>query len=220
MPGLAALQQLQNDLIRKVLNQSVFVIDWGNPAVNISVATMFDPTSGDLIALPASGYKDMGYIDNGGAVFGRSITTSNVDSAQSITPTRSDITADTTTLALTPQETNQRTVSVYMGVGLTTLVAGTNGVLRLDKPAVPTLRYYSVLSLAVDETASGEIVICRWLPKATATAYADQTQAANSDNVVAWGVTLTGFKDDTLGFSESLIFGGAGFKARKTAMGF
>jgi hypothetical protein len=219
MPGLSAVQQLQNDLIRKLNNQSIFVLAWANPAVNLSVATLFDPTSGDLTTIP-TGYKDMGYIDQSGAVFARALTTSEVTSAQALTPTRTDITADTTTLALTPQETNQRTLSTYIGVDTTALVPGTNGVLRVDKPATPTLRYYSVLSVSVDKQANGEIDIIRWLPKASPTAYADQTHAANTDNVVAWGVTFTGFKDDTLGFSESWIFGGAGWKARTTAMGF
>jgi hypothetical protein len=222
MPGLAAVQHLQNDLIRKINNQSVFITPWGNPAVDIDEATMFDPTTGEFIALPgtAGAYHDLGYIEQSGAVFARAVSTSDVSSAQSLTPTRTDITADTTTLALTPQETNQWTMTTYIGVDAAAIVPGTNGVTRIDKPATPTVRYYSAFSVAVDKQANGEIVIIRWLPKVSPTAYADQTHAANSDTPVTWGVTLTGYKDDALGFSETWVFGGAGWRARLAAMGF
>lgn len=217
MPAFNALQTLQNDLIRKTLNFSVFIRPWVL-GTNISETTLFDTTTGDIKTPLPTGFKDLGYLDDSGAAFSRAVTTSDVTSGQSLTPTRTDVTADTTTVTMTPQETNQQTLALFTGAAAAGLTPGTNGVLRIDKPAIPTLRYFNLMAIAVDEQANGEIVFVRYLPKALVTAFADQAFA--KDSVLTYGVTFTGYKDDTLGFAESLILGGAGFLARKTAMGF
>lgn len=218
MPAIDALQNLQRDLIRKAVNGSVFRAPVS--AATINQTNLFDATTGDLkpTGLP-TGFEDLGLTTDAGAQFGRSVTTSDVTSWQSVTPSRSDVTADTTTLQVACQETKLATIGLYVGVDETTLSPGVNGVIRIDKPETPVARYYRVLSVAVDETDDGEIVIARYLPNAKVTAF-DNQSFAKGDDAVLWPVTLTGYKDDTLGFSESWMFGGAGWKARLVAMGF
>lgn len=218
MSAIDALQNLQRDLIRKSTNGSVFRAPAS--ADTISEVDLFDATTGDLKSsgLPA-GYTDLGFTTDAGAQFGRAVTESDITSWQSTTPTRSDTTADTTTLQVACQETKLATIGLYTGADESTITAGVNGVVRIDKPATPTARYYRVLSLAVDEQSEGEIVIARYLPNAKVTAF-DNQAFDKSDNAVLWPVTLTGFLDDTLGFTESYMFGGAGWLARLAAMGF
>lgn len=218
MPAIDALQELQTDLIRKSTSGSVFLAPYS--ADSIDEATLFDAVTGDLAAagLP-TGYDDLGYLTDAGAQFARSISTSDVTSWQSQTPTRSDITADTDTLQVACQETKLKTVGLYLNADTSALVPGGNGVLRVDKDPNPVSRFYRALSVAVDEQSDGEIVICHYLPKAEVTAFDNQNFAKGTDPVL-WGVTLTGRMDDVLGTAGSYIFGGAGWKNRLAAMGF
>lgn len=220
MPAIDALQNLQQDLIRKSLNGSVFIAS--TDADTIDEDTLFDTATGDLAAagLPTSDWTDLGYTTDAGAQFARSVTESNVSSWQSVTPTRSDTTADTTTLQLACQETKLATIGLYSGADQAAIkTTAPNGVVRIDKAAAPVARYYRVLSIAVDEQDDGEIVIARYLPNAKVTAF-DNQNFTKGDDPVLWSVTFTGFVDDALGFTESFMFGGAGWKARVVAMGF
>lgn len=218
MPAIDALQNLQRDLIRKALNGSVFRSPVS--ADTIDENDLFDATTGDLkpTGLP-SGYDDLGYTTDAGAQFARAVTESTVSSWQSVSPTRSDNTADTTTLQLACQETKLATIGLYTGADESLITPAVNGVVRIDKPATPTARYYRLLSIAVDETDVGEIVIARYLPNAKVTSF-DNQNFGKGDDPVLWPVTFTGFVDDVLGFSESYLFGGAGWLARLAAMGF
>lgn len=218
MPAIEALQNLQRDLIRKALTGSVFRAPIS--ADPVDEADLFDPSSGDLnpSGLPA-GYIDLGMTTDAGAQFGRAVTTSDITSWQSSTPSRTDITADTTTLQVACQETKLATIGLYTGVDEASVTPAVNGVVRIDKPATPAARHYRLLSVAVDESDDGEIVIARFLPNARVTNF-DNQNFDKSDNAIMWPVTLTGYVDDDLGFSESFIFGGAGWLARLAAMGF
>lgn len=219
MPAIDALQDLKQELIRKSTNGSVFIGEHAI-AATIDETTLFDATSGDLDALPAD-YADLGYTTDAGAQFARAITESNITSWQSISPTRSDTTADTTTLQVSCQETKLETIGLYVGAAQATIktTPDPSGVVRIDKPVTPVVRYYRVLSIAVDEQDVGEIVIARYLPKAKVTNY-DNQNFDKSDNAVPWSVTFTGFVDDVVGTAESYLFGGAGWKALLTSMGF
>lgn len=220
MPAIDALQDLKNQLIRKSTNGSVFLGE--HSVATIDEATLFDAVTGDLVAagLPV-GYDDFGYMTDAGAQFARAVTQSDIGSWQSVTPTRSDTTADTTTLQVAAQETKLATIGLYTGAAKADIetTPGPNGVVRIDKPSTPASRFYRVLSIAVDEQDVGEIVIARYLPKAKVTSF-DNQNFDKSDNAIMWPVTFTGFVDDVVGTSESYLFGGAGWLALLTDMGF
>jgi hypothetical protein len=215
MPAIDALQNLKTDLIRKTLNGSVFIAPY--TAATVSETTLFNATTGDLQTLPA-GFRDLGYLTEAGASFNRAITKVDVNSWQSLPPTRTDLTADVTTLQVICQETNLRTLGLFTGAADTAFTpAGPNGVIRIDAPARPIIRRYRLLSISVDETDLGEIVMARYLPKAMPTSYGKQDFATATE--VHYDVTFTAFSDDVLGTPESYMFGGAGWLARLSAMG-
>lgn len=213
---LSDLQDLNNNLIRKTLNMSVFVAPMSADAVD--EATLFTTVTGVLGTLPDD-YLDLGYTTTAGAQFARAITESNVTSMQSLTPTRSDTTADTITLQVACQETKLATIGLATGAETSTITMGTNGTVRVDKPATPQTVHHRVFAIGEDVTDAGSIYMCRFLPKAKVTNY-DAQNFAQGDDPVLWSVTFQGFVDDVLGTDHSWIFGGEGYLALKAAMGF
>lgn len=172
-----------------------------------------------LKQLPA-GWDDLGWLSSDGAGYSRDVATSDVASWGSVTPTRSDITSDTSTLAVTAQETKLLTIGLATGADLSALTPDANtGEVRVEKPTRPASRHYRALSVAVDLGDAGEIYVARFFPRAKVTNFAEQN-FGGGDDPIAWGVTLTGEEDSTLGFSESWLFGGAGWNALLDDMGF
>lgn len=224
MPGVLydALAAKQGELIRKSLKGGSFIasIDAAVPS------RLTDPTDHKLKALPvgtptayALPWTDFGYLTNDGSQFANDVSSSDVTSFGSTTPTRSDITADTTTMTLVAQETKLVTLGVYTGADLAPGSTETDGELIITKPDRPKSKAYRVLSIGVDDGDGGEIYIARLLPRAKVTSKADQA-FGGGDDPIGWGVTFTGEKDSTLGFSERWFFGGPGWNFLLTKMGF
>lgn len=216
MTDLSTIQTLKNQLIRKSLDMSVFIGAMSVAAINAT--TLFNATTGALATLP-TGMTDLGFLTNAGAQFARAVTESNVQSAQSLPPTRSDTTEDTITLQVSCQETKLATIGLGTGADPAGITAATNGMVRIDKPAAPSGRHYRVFAIGEDLTDDGPIYVCRYLPKGKVTAY-EQQNIAKQDDPIMWGVTFTGFIDSTVGTDHSWIFGGEGWLARKADMGF
>ena len=173
----------------------------------------------NLRPLPA-GWDDLGWLSNDGAAFSRDVSTSDVQSWGSVTPTRSDVTSDTSTLAVTAQETKLLTIGLATGADLAAVTPDAQtGEVRIEKPTRPSSRHYRALSVAVDLGDAGEIYIARFFPRAKVTNYAEQA-FGGGDDPISWGVTLTGEEDSSLGFSESWLFGGPGWNALLDDMGF
>lgn len=220
MVSYDSIKSLQTELIRKSLGGSVFVAE--ATANDIGAITQVTGTAPnevhDLVALPA-GYEDLGLLTDAGAVFNTETTTSDVTSWQMTSPSRSDITAETSTLQCIAQETKLLTLGLYTGAALAGIEAdGTTGEVLIKKPQRPSSRFYKVFSLAVDETEDGEIYIARYLPRAKITGRGGQAYD-KSDNAIQYDITFTGYNDSTYGSAEGWMFGGPGFLALLTAMG-
>jgi len=215
-----ALKNKQTELIRKALDGSAFI---GNitddPIAALTMYTAGPPVVIDLNPLP-TGWDDLGWLTSDGAQFARDVATSEVTSWGSVSPTRTDITSDTTTLTVTAQETKLLTIGLATGADLSAVVPDVNtGEVSIAKPTRPSSRYYRVLSLAVDQGDAGEIYLGRFLPRAKVTSYAEQA-FSGGDDPITWGVTFTGEEDSDLGYSERWLFGGAGWNAILADMGF
>jgi hypothetical protein len=211
----SALQTKKNSLIRKALNGSVFVADVDADPIT----ALTDSTDKKLATLP-TGYSDLGWLSDDGAQFSRETDTSDVTSWGSTEPTRSDVTKDQTTLQVACQETKLVTIGLYLGVDTSTITAdSTSGEVSIAKPSTPVARHYRVLSIAVDETDDGEVYVARFLPNAKVTAFDDQNQNSGDDPIM-WSVTFSSFTDPALGYSEKSFFGGPGWSALLTDMGF
>jgi hypothetical protein len=217
----------QRALIRKALDGSVFVSDFldgtgapTSPIADLTAKTGTAPNEViDLVALPLT-YDDLGLLSTDGASFATDTTTSDVQSWGSVTPTRSDIISDTTTLSVVAQETKARTIGLMTAVDAAALVPDVDtGEVSIPKATRPQGRHYRLLSLAVDLTDSGEIYIARFLPKAKVTNRGEQA-FGGGDDPIAWSFTFTGEVDDDLGYSERWIFGGAGWNATLAEMGW
>ena len=223
-----ALKNKQTELIRKALDGSVFLSS--DLTVTGAIATLTTwreavvgppaiPAGVDLAPLPVT-YEDLGWLDTAGAQFSRDVASSEVTSWGSVSPTRTDVTSDTTTLSVTAQETKLLTIGMATGADMSQVKAAfRTGEVSIAKPSRPKPKHYRALSLAVDQGDGGEIYLGRFLPRAKVTGYSEQAHGGG-DDPIAWGVTMTGEEDSTLGYSERWFFGGPGWLALLSDMGF
>lgn len=213
------LAQLKTEHIRKAIGGSVFVASAA--ADGITTLTTGAGAANTLTALP-SGWEDLGYLTNDGMGWATETSESNIESFQSLTPTRTDMLSETSTLTVTAQETKALAIGLYSGIDLATLrgsADATSGEVKVSRSERPSAKFYHVLGLAVDETENGAIYIGRYLPRAKITARGEQAYT-KGDTPISYPFTFTGFKDSTLGTSEQFFFGGPGWFALLDSMGF
>lgn len=210
------LENKKRDLIRKAKRGGCFVAP--RSAAGITDLTELVSGTVKLKELPV-GWEGLGHLTSDGMQFAREVTQSEVQSFGSASPSRTDVTADTTTLTVTAQETKLLTIGLLSGADLAALKGkvGT-GELQITKPEAPQSRAYRVLTVSVDDSEGGEIYIARYLPNAKVTNYAEQN-FGSGDEAVPWGVTFTSERDDELGTAERWLFGGPGWLALLEEMG-
>jgi hypothetical protein len=200
-------------LIRKALDGSVFVASERAPLL-----TALTTTGGVLLPLPA-GYSDLGHLATDAAAFARATEMSETRSFGSAEPTRSDVTSDVITMAITAQETRLPVIGLYTGADISAIraTAGT-GEVAIAKPDRPKPRHYRILGLFVDETEDGEIYFGRYMPRARITELGDQTMG-EGDDPITYPMTFTGYKDSAAGFSHRWHWAGPGWRALLASMG-
>ena len=209
------LQQRNAALIMKALQGSVFIAPYSATAL-----TTLTDTDKLLKTLP-DGYEDAGWTSSDGAQFSRNVDTSDITGWGSVEPLRSDVTSDVTTLQMELLETKSATIGLYTGADMTAVTPdATTGEVGIEKPDRPSFQYYRALAVAVDLTDDGEYYIARYLPRARVTDFDDQSFQSSDDSPITWAVTMTGYLDPTLGYSEKYFFGGPGWASRLAAMGF
>ncbi|PRX95571.1 hypothetical protein [Allonocardiopsis opalescens] len=210
------LKDKKTELIRKALDGSAFLA----PISSTAISTLTDPADKLLVALPA-GYEDLGYVSTDGFSFGREVEEAQIRAHGATDPVRSDITADSSTLTVQCLETKLNTIGLYTGANMAGVLADFDtGEVVIDKPSRPRGQYYRLLKISVDLGDDGEIYIARFFPRAKVTNFDEQTFTSDGENPITWPVTLTAFTDSTLGFSERWLFGGPGWDAILTDMGF
>jgi len=215
MATFADLQNTQTELIRKAKSGSAFIA----PVNATDIDETFVGAGGVLTALPTE-YEDLGWLSNDGMAFARDVSTSDVTSFGSVSPTRSDVVSDTTTVTILAQETNLTTLGLATGVDSASFkTPAATGAVMIRKPTAPSSRFYRLLCLARDEGDAGDIYIGRFFPRAKVTSFSEQA-FGGGDDPIGWGVTLTGYEDSALGFTEAWLFGGPGWNALVDEMGF
>lgn len=218
MPTYAGLAAKQAELIRKTLAASLYLTEDQTSASIISNLT--DTSTGALNALPTGGgYVDLGWFTPEGLRFNRTIAQDEVESTGSNTPTRVDITGDTETLQVDLQETSRLTIALDTGAAKSGLTLKTGSKeLQIDKPVSLAPRFYRGLALSVDGPSDAEIYIARFLPRLSVTDRAGSAYAKNAVNQV--GVTFTAQPDSAIGTACRYFFGGPGWIALCTKMGW
>ena len=209
------LQHRQQALIRKMIEGSVFIAPFSATAI-----TTLTDTDKFLKALPA-GYEDIGWLSDNGASLERKVDAPEIKSWGAVEPTRTDIISDVTTLKIECQETKKATIGLYTGADLTAVTADpTTAEVDIAKPPRPGIQYHRALVVGVDLTDNGELYVGRFLPRCRVTDYDNQDFQAAGDKPLTFGCTLTAYIDSVLGYSERWLFGGAGWAALQTQMGF
>lgn len=216
----ADLRNKQAELIRKALDGSAFIAPLtADPIAALTKYVAGPPVVIDLVTLP-TGWDDLGWLTTDGMQSATASESSAITSFGSVSPTRTDITSESSTVTVQMQETKALSIGLFTGAvpsGLT-LAADTRE-LSVAKALRPTSRSYRLLRLAVDENQFGEIYIGQFFPRAKVTGRSDMNMAGG-DQALTWGVTFTGEEDSALGYSERWLFGGAGWAGIESMMGF
>lgn len=100
-----------------------------------------------------------------GATWNREIERATVESHGYASPTRSDVTQDLRSLAVTGQETKKFTQELTEQQRITATISATNSV-RFDADSRPATMEIEVLALAKDGVGADALYCMRWLPKA------------------------------------------------------
>lgn len=221
MGNFDSIKKHQSELIRKALSGSVFIAEaTADPIEDLTESTGTSPNQVIGLAELPTGYFDLGLLSDDGVSHSSETTSSDVTSWQSVTPTRSDITSEITTITLLAQETSLVTLALTSGSTFSSLVpAAVTGELSIPKASRPSSKFYRLLTLAVDENEFGEIYLARYFPRAKITGKAEQA-FAKGDTPIGWGMTFQGYEDSSVGYSERLIFGGPGWFGLKAKMGW
>jgi hypothetical protein len=215
MATFADLQNVQTELIRKAKSGSAFLA----PITGDPIDEDFVGPGGVLATLPTA-YEDLGWLSNDGMGFSRDVSTSDVTSFGSVSPTRSDVVSDTSTVTVTCQETKLLTIGLATGIDTAAIkTPSATGAVMVRKPIAPVSRFYRLFCIAKDDGDAGDIYIARFFPRAKVTSFAEQA-FGGGDDPISWGVTMTGYPDSTLGFTEAWLFGGPGWNALVDEMGF
>lgn len=209
----SAINAKKQELIRKSLAGSFYIGDYSVPAM-----TALTDEDGDLLTLP-TGMVDGGHFTQEGLRFGRAVEQSEIQSHGSNQATRTDVTGDTETIQVDFQETNRTTIALSTGLARTALTLDADSSeLKIPKPTVANPRYYRGLALSVDGPEEAEIYIARYYPRLAVTDFADQAYAKGSE--LRWGCSFRAEKDSVAGSPLIYFFGGPGWKAICTQMGF
>ncbi|MFG3140759.1 phage tail protein [Streptomyces sp. NPDC048211] len=204
------MADLRTSLIRKALRYAIFAADTTAPAV----ANPFD-VGGILQELPA-GYVPVGYTTTDGVTFSGDLSTSDVESGQSSSPTRSDVETDIQTAQWVPQETNAAAVALYDNLPLSgtgALPAIGSAVWTWSRPLVPPTRYRRLLFIAEDlNKATGEaLYICRYFPSALRSGREDEQWTRTAE--ISRGVTYQAYVDETAGTDVITWIDGPGWRS-------
>jgi hypothetical protein len=216
----ADLAVKQDQLIRKALDGSVFGAAMSAAAITSITVDRTDTPGTPTLALLPSGYTDFGLMSDDGAKFSSDVTNADIMSWGRVEPSRRDITKDVTGLHVIMQETKLATVSAWLGIDPATITPdATTGETHWTKPSRPSPYYSRLFTLGVDQTDDGEIYCSCFMPRASVTGKGDIAMMSGADGIF-YDTTWTAYTDSAAGYAVRFIFGGPGWKALLTDMGF
>lgn len=209
----------QDQLIRKGLDGSAFIAPSSADAIT-TLTVDGEVTGTPTLQLLPEDYVDFGLLSADGAAFSNKVASADITSWGRVEPSRRDITSDVTSLHIVAQETKLVTIGAFAGVDTSLITPnGTTGEVSVSKPSRPVALTYRMLALAVDQTDAGEIYIGTFMPRVQLTDKGDQTYMSGDDGIY-YDTTWTAFTDSALGYAVRYIFGGPGWKALLTDMGW
>ena len=219
MPSFAALAKRQGELIRKPLAGIIAVAeDTLELDADFKLTTL--AAGGAIELTELTDWDQLGWVSKSdGVVFSADTETSDVESWGALEPTRSDITKDVTSAQFTCQETNKKVLEMFYNVDLSsTLGDFETGEVDFNQAVEPSTTYRRMLFLSKDGSGPREVFIGKLMPRANVSAKSDQSW--NSEDALTHGMTITAKVDDEMGYAVRHMFGGEGWKAQITKMGF
>ncbi|MFE7624625.1 phage tail protein [Streptomyces sp. NPDC057509] len=210
------MAELRTSLIRKALRYAIFAADTTADAVTAPL----DP-AGVLQTLP-DGYLPVGYTTTDGVTFSGDLSTSDVESGQSASPTRSDVETDIRTAQWVPQETNAAAVAMYENLPLSGADAlpeiGT-AAWTWSRPLTPPTLYRRLLFVAEDlNKLTGEpLYIIRHFPSALRSGREDEQWTRTVE--IARGVTYQAYVDEAVGTDVVTWIDGPGWRSLAAGSG-
>lgn len=221
MPDIAALQQRQQQLIRKALNGSAWLGQKSvvPPTKLTEATTVGGVTTINPVPLP-TGMRDCGFVTkDDGLAFGRDMDSSDTMSWGMFEPTRRDITQDIDTVKWTMQETNRTSLELYFGLDLSSLLGDKDtSEIAFNKVSSPNTIYRRFMAITQDGVGADAIYLGRFHPRLAITNAEEQKWTDGQE--IQYGVTGTAYVDPALGYSTRLFFGGPGWANVLTAAGF
>lgn len=209
-----AITQKKAELIRKALDAVVLVA----PSTTAIPTTISEATASAGLVVP-TGFEALGWHSDDGLTWGREVENVDITSHGSVDPTRSDIQRITSTLQVTAQETNIQTLSASLGMDLSSVAPPTSGETVINEPTRPKSVVYRVLGLSVDDSDNGEIYIGRLFARAKVTELGEETWS-DGDEAMVRQLTFQAYQDSEAGVAVRHFFGGPGWRALLTDMGF
>ncbi|MES9587819.1 phage tail protein [Streptomyces sp. NPDC094045] len=204
-----AMADLRSSLIRKALRYAIFAADTTADALN----TPFDP-AGVLQSLP-DGYLPVGFTTTDGVTFSGDLSTNDVESGQSASPTRSDVESDIATAQWVPQETNAAAVALYENLPLDGAEAlpdlGT-AAWTWKRPLVPPTLYRRLVFIAEDlnKITGQPLYIVRHFPSALRSGREDEQWTRTAE--ISRGVTYQAYQDEAYGTDSATWIDGPGWR--------
>ncbi|WP_052062014.1 phage tail tube protein [Rhodococcoides fascians] len=212
--SLSLLKAAKSEVLLKPLDAGIWLAPHYTPH-----PTAFTSSNSALQTLPAA-YVPVGHFAKAdGIAFARSTETSNLESYGEMQPTRMDITADSTTFAFTPQETNKLVLELTTAADLDAVKGDAeSGEVFFAQPTAPSIRYYSAIVIGQDGSDEEPIYVFKVLPKVAVSNFDGENWTPSTS--LGQKLTLTAFKDDTAGFAVGHGFGGLGWKNKIEKFGF
>lgn len=168
-----------------------------------------------------TGFSPIGLLrKDDGVGMSRDRETSSVDAIGYNEPVREDITSDRFSASIVALETRKTTIQAYLNVDLSAIVPDVNtGEIRFPQPSDLALIRNRWLFMAQDGAGTDSIWWGRLFTAGTVSETDDQNLAA-ADEPWAWPMTVQSNTDPTAGYGVLHFYGGPGWKARATSMGF
>lgn len=212
---LEDIDRKQAELIRKIQAAAVFLAPPGS-AVPVKFTSGATAT---LDPLPEP-YNPVGLVTKDDAYsWSRSVDMAETQSHGYVDPTRRDITSNVSALAFTAQETSRSVLEAYHNLDLSTVTPdATTGELTFADPLQAQTRYPRLLAIGRDGLGANAIYVIRIMPRAILSEPGDQPWS--DSDALGYPMTFTATPDSVLGYSIRYVFGGPGWKALLSKMGF
>lgn len=213
MASFDTLADFKDDLVRKVLAGAVL-----DAPMTASLPTSL--TTGATSELSTTtGFTSLGRISDAGLSASADTESSGVPGWGALEDVRTDIIRRTATFSFSCLETNKSVLSLYYNQDLSGITAdASTGEVSFTEATKPDTRYRRMILLGIDGEGANAIYIARFLPRATVSEVSEQTWS--TEDALAYQMTVTAKIDSTLGYAVKHLYGGPGWKALNTKMGF